>query len=103
MIQTVPAHGDAEVGGPYVHIGRAGQGSLTVSNGGQFIVEGDDSGISVGQRYGSQGALTLASGGLVRMDAGDVFGYLEIAGGEFSRGAATIDAGNGRETSRGNG
>src|SRR3546814_14822009 len=34
MIQTVPANGDAEVGGPYVHIGRAGQGSLTVSHGG---------------------------------------------------------------------
>jgi T5SS/PEP-CTERM-associated repeat protein len=51
--------------GPFVHVGRNGEGALTVKNGGTLETQGITSSISVGRYEGGDGTLDVLSGGRV--------------------------------------
>jgi T5SS/PEP-CTERM-associated repeat protein len=51
--------------GAFVHVGRYGQGVMTVQNGGALDMQGAVSSLSVGRYDGSEGSLDILSGGRV--------------------------------------
>lgn len=72
---STDAFAPGETFGAYLSVGRAGEGSLTVSGGGTVVVSGEASRLFVGGRYAGDtvggtgtGTMTVESGGQVRVE-----------------------------------
>ncbi|TQV83304.1 cadherin-like domain-containing protein [Denitrobaculum tricleocarpae] len=59
MTQTTPSDPENSVFGPFLTIGRGGTGAMTVQNGGQINVSGDNSSMQVGRTSTGDGALSV--------------------------------------------
>ena len=82
---------------PFVHIGRAGEGTLTITDGGSVSVTGTQGGSvfqpSVGREAGSKGVLNVASGGSFNLNNGGSEASFALGLLAGSNGMANVDAG----------
>ncbi|MFO1058721.1 MAG: PEP-CTERM sorting domain-containing protein [Dongiaceae bacterium] len=75
---TVDCAACTPTNGPATQIGSAGNGSMTVQNGGTLALTGTDAFLAVGHHTGSVGQLDVTGGGLVSLNGGNAIASASI-------------------------
>ena len=91
LFQSEPASPEFELFGPRVQVGRGGDGSLAVSNGGLVRLDGDHSHLGVGGRYGSDGYLKVDGSGSRIVLEGGTHSSVVFAAEDLSQASIHID------------
>jgi T5SS/PEP-CTERM-associated repeat protein len=92
ITQTAPADPDNGLFGPFLQVGRSGNGTMVVSNGAEVQLTGQEFAfIGVGRFSGSTGRLEILSGSTVIVDGTDQAGELRVAEDPGSNGTLIVD------------